>query len=204
MSTNWRRQSLKVFGVQIDAAEGLFVKDRVLPAVVDPGVVLHAHDVGGLVAGQREAGEGEESKQQQKFALVLGYWDSDAETKKCSRLMLSHLCFSFNSNSFAKFDFFPILHGIKVYLLISVWKNALVNRRDQLPSCHCVRGQFLGARTLEPNHPLGLLLAVGDLVGIVAHVDLGRVGQSFVAGRLIGYPSSALKRLECRYYICGS
>jgi hypothetical protein len=44
----------------VHAAEGLVVKVRVLSAVLDPRLVVHAHDVGVLVVGQGKAGVGKE------------------------------------------------------------------------------------------------------------------------------------------------
>ena len=40
---------LEVFVLVVDAGEGLAVEHAVVPAVVDPGVVVHTHDVGSLV-----------------------------------------------------------------------------------------------------------------------------------------------------------
>ena len=43
-----------MFLLVVDAGESLAVEDAVVPAVVDPGVTVHTHDVGGLVSGLGE------------------------------------------------------------------------------------------------------------------------------------------------------
>lgn len=43
-----------------DARKGLWVEERVVAAVLDPGVSLDANDVAGWVVGDGEPGEGEE------------------------------------------------------------------------------------------------------------------------------------------------
>ena len=40
---------LEVFLLVVDAGEGLTVEQTVVPAVVDPGVSVHTHDIGRLV-----------------------------------------------------------------------------------------------------------------------------------------------------------
>ena len=45
---------LEVFVLVVDAGEGLAVEDTVVPAVVDPGVSVHTHDVGSLITGLGE------------------------------------------------------------------------------------------------------------------------------------------------------
>ena len=45
---------LEVFVLVVDAGEGLTVEQTVVPAVVDPGVCVHTHDVGRLVTGLGE------------------------------------------------------------------------------------------------------------------------------------------------------
>ena len=43
-----------MFLLVVDAGEGLTVEETVVPAVVDPGVSVHTHDVGSLVTGLGE------------------------------------------------------------------------------------------------------------------------------------------------------
>ena len=45
---------LEVFVLVVDAGEGLAVEEAAVPTVVDPGVAVHAHDVGSLVTGLGE------------------------------------------------------------------------------------------------------------------------------------------------------
>ena len=45
---------LEVFVLVVDAGECLTVEQTVVPAVVDPGVAIHTHDVGRLVTGLGE------------------------------------------------------------------------------------------------------------------------------------------------------
>ena len=45
---------LEVFVLVVDAGEGLAVEETAVPAVVDPGVAVHTHDVGRLVPGLGE------------------------------------------------------------------------------------------------------------------------------------------------------
>ena len=40
---------LEVFLLVVDAGEGLTVEQTVVPAVVDPGVSVHTHNIGRLV-----------------------------------------------------------------------------------------------------------------------------------------------------------
>jgi hypothetical protein len=110
-----------VFGIIVEAGEGLVVEEAVVSAVLDPGLVVHAHDVGAWVSGQGEARVGKES------------------------------------------------------------------------SGHSVRGQLGSSGALEPYDALALLLTVGDLVRIVAHVDVGGVGQALLARGLIGNSVSTLE-----------
>jgi hypothetical protein len=63
-----------------------------------------------------------------------------------------------------------------------------------LPPSYSIGGQLIGPGTLEAHHALGLLLAVGHAVGVVADVLLGGVGQALLAGGLISHASSALNR----------
>ena len=44
----------------VDAGQGVLVKVGVLAAVLDPRLIVHAHDVGVLVVRQREARVGQE------------------------------------------------------------------------------------------------------------------------------------------------
>ena len=50
----------------------------------------------------------------------------------------------------------------------------------------------MGSRALEPHHTLSLGVTVGHVVGVVAHVFLGSVGQTLVAGGLVGNTVGAL------------
>ena len=43
-----------MFLLVVDAGESLAVKHAVVPAVVDPGVAIHTHDVGRVITGLRE------------------------------------------------------------------------------------------------------------------------------------------------------
>ena len=63
----------------------------------------------------------------------------------------------------------------------------------QKSSCHGVWRQLVWGWTLEPHHGLCLLVAVGHVVGVVAHVLLRRVGQTLVAGGLVGNTFGTLK-----------
>ena len=45
---------LEMFLLVVDAGESLAVKHAVVPAVVDPGVAIHTHDVGRVITGLRE------------------------------------------------------------------------------------------------------------------------------------------------------
>ena len=45
---------LEVFVLVVDAGESLAVEHTVVPAVVDPGVAVHTHDVGRLIPGLGE------------------------------------------------------------------------------------------------------------------------------------------------------
>ena len=63
----------------------------------------------------------------------------------------------------------------------------------QKSSCHSVWRQLVWGWTLEPHHGLCLLVAVGHVVGVVAHVLLRRVGQTLVAGGLVGNTFGTLK-----------
>ena len=50
----------------------------------------------------------------------------------------------------------------------------------------------MGSRALEPHHALSLGVTVGHVVGVVAHVFLGSVGQPLVARGLIGHTMGTL------------
>jgi hypothetical protein len=63
-----------------------------------------------------------------------------------------------------------------------------------LPPGYSIGWQLIGSRALEAHHTLGLLLAVGHAVGVVADMLLGGVGQALLAGGLIRHASSALNR----------
>ena len=58
---------------------------------------------------------------------------------------------------------------------------------------HSIWRQFVWGGTLEPDHALGLLVAVGHVVGVVAHVLLRRVRQPLVARSLISNTFGTLK-----------
>ena len=55
-------------GSDEDARQGERVEQGVLSAVLDPGVVLNAHDVAGRVVGDGKPGEGEEPGKEEKVA----------------------------------------------------------------------------------------------------------------------------------------
>jgi len=55
-----------------DTGKLLRVKERVVAAVLDPGAVVDAHDVGVRDAGERKAGEGQEPEIDKKRPLKLG------------------------------------------------------------------------------------------------------------------------------------
>jgi len=59
--------------------------------------------------------------------------------------------------------------------------------------CDSIRWELMCGGTLEPNHALGLLLAVGNVVGVVADMLLRGIGQALVARSLIG---NTLRTLE--------
>ena len=63
-----------------------------------------------------------------------------------------------------------------------------------LPPGYGIGWQLVVGGALEADHVRGLLLAVGHLVGVVAHVEVGGVGQALLAGRLVGHASGALQR----------
>merc|ERR1719461_1446233 len=65
----------------------------------------------------------------------------------------------------------------------------------QESSCHSIWRQLVWGWTLEPPHGLRLLVAVGHVIGVVAHVLLRRVGQTLVAGGLVGNTFGTLE--EC-------
>jgi len=92
---------LQLLVLVVEAGEGLGVKDTVVTAVVDPGVVVDAHNVGSLIARFWESWEGKES------------------------------------------------------------------------SCYSVGWELMSGGTLEPNHSLGLFLAIRNIVRIVTNMLLG-------------------------------
>jgi hypothetical protein len=63
-----------------------------------------------------------------------------------------------------------------------------------LPPGYSIGWQLIRSGALEAHHTLGLLLAVGHAVGVVADMLLGGVGQALLAGGLISHASSALNR----------
>ena len=63
-----------------------------------------------------------------------------------------------------------------------------------LPPGYSIGWQLIGSGALEAHHTLGLLLAVGHAVGVVADMLLGGVGQALLAGGLISHASSTLNR----------
>ena len=64
----------------------------------------------------------------------------------------------------------------------------------QESSGYSVRREFMRSRTLEANHALGLLVAVGDVVRVVAHVLLRGVGQTLVARGLVSHSMGTLRK----------
>jgi hypothetical protein len=68
------------------------------------------------------------------------------------------------------------------------------NLYGMLPPGNSIGWQLIGSGALEAHHTLGLLLAVGHAVGVVADMLLGGVGQALLAGGLIRHASSALNR----------
>jgi hypothetical protein len=70
-----------------DAGKLLRVKERVVAAVLDPGAVVDAHDVGVRDAGERKAGEGQEPEMDKKDPLS---WEtSRIRETRISRSLLS-------------------------------------------------------------------------------------------------------------------
>ncbi len=65
-----------------------------------------------------------------------------------------------------------------------------------LPPGYSIGWQLVGPGALEAHHTLGLLLAVGHAVGVVADMLLGGVGQALLAGSLIRHASSALNKRQ--------
>ena len=62
------------------------------------------------------------------------------------------------------------------------------------PSSHGIRRQLIRGRTLESDDGFGLILAVVNVVRIVADVVLGVVGEAWGARGLVGYTGSTLKK----------
>jgi len=60
-------------------------------------------------------------------------------------------------------------------------------------SGHSIRWEFMSSWTLESYDSLGLILAIGDTVGVVAYMNLGGIGEALVARGLI---SNSLGTLE--------
>ena len=61
-----------MFVLVVDAGEGLTVEQAAVPTVVDPGVAVHAHDVGSLVTGLGEPSVTEQiSLQIIQFGAIL-------------------------------------------------------------------------------------------------------------------------------------
>jgi len=83
-----------------------------------------------------------------------------------------------------------VRHAHDVGALVSGQREAGV--RQESPG-DGVRGELSWAGALEPDHPLALLLAVRNLVRVVADVELGGVGQPLLAGGLVRYTSRALE-----------
>ncbi len=71
----------------------------------------------------------------------------------------------------------------------------MVKYFGMLPPGYSIGWQLIGSGALEAHHPLGLLLAVGHAVGVVADMLLRGVGQALLAGGLIRHASSALNRM---------
>ena len=66
-----------------------------------------------------------------------------------------------------------------------VWKE---------PPGYGVRRKLMRSGALEAHHTLRLLVAVGDVVGVVTHVLLSSVGETLVARGLVGHTMGTLRQ----------